>query len=95
MAEVYTKKQLTEHPKHYCRKDAMECWDEMELIWGPEALILYCEMNAWKYRYRASEKGSAEIDLMKSDVYMKKAYELKNRVNYAVDSIKKALETNK
>lgn len=93
MAEVFTKKQLTEHPKHYNRKDAMECWDEMELIWGSEALILFCEMNAWKYRYRAAEKDSPDVDLKKSDVYMKKAYELKNRVNYAVDSIRRGLET--
>lgn len=64
------------HPKHYGREDAMECIDEMVLVFGAEATMHFCLLNTWKYRYRAGAKGGEE-DLRKSDWYMAKYAELK------------------
>ena len=64
-------------PKHYNREGAMECIDEMQLIFGTEAVKYFCLCNAWKYRYRATEKNGDE-DLAKSDFYIKKYKELCN-----------------
>lgn len=64
------------HPKHYSREGAMECIDEMVLVFGAEATMHFCLLNAWKYRYRAAEKNGEE-DLRKSDWYMAKYAELK------------------
>lgn len=69
------KEDIINHPSHYCREGGMECLDEMELIFGREALKYFCLCNAWKYRYRASAKNGDE-DLKKSDFYIKKYKEL-------------------
>ena len=66
-----------EHPKHYNRDGAMECIDEMVLIFGKEAVKNFCICNAWKYRYRAADKNGEE-DLRKSDWYLNKFKELSN-----------------
>ena len=63
------------HPRHYCREDAMECINEMILIFGKEAVKNFCLCNAWKYRYRAADKNGEE-DLHKSDWYIRKYKEL-------------------
>lgn len=64
------------HPKHYGREGAMECIDEMLLVFGTEATANFCLLNSWKYRYRAADKGGEE-DLKKSDWYLAKYAELK------------------
>ena len=69
------------HPAHYNRAGAMECIREMVVIFGYEATINFCNLNAWKYRYRSSEKNGAE-DMAKSDWYVKKADELKAEAGY-------------
>ena len=69
------------HPAHYNRDGAMECIPEMVVIFGYEATINFCNLNAWKYRYRSSEKNGAE-DMAKSDWYVKKADELKAEAGY-------------
>ena len=63
------------HPKHYCREGGMECLEEMELVFGTDAVRTFCLLNAWKYRYRAADKNG-EQDLKKSDWYMRKYREL-------------------
>jgi hypothetical protein len=63
------------HPNHYNRPDAMECIDEMILIFGEEAVMNFCLLNAWKYRYRAADKNGFE-DIAKSDWYIKKYKEI-------------------
>ena len=67
------------HPKHYCREGAMECIDEMVLIFGKEAVKHFCICNAWKYRARAMDKNGTE-DLKKSDWYIKKFKELNDGI---------------
>ena len=69
------KSRMVDHPKHYNRAGAMECIDEMVLAFGKEAVRNFCICNAWKYRYRSSDKNGQE-DIEKSDWYMRKAEEL-------------------
>ena len=69
------KEELVNHPKHYTREDAMECIDEMVMLFGREETKVFCKLNAWKYRYRAAEKNGIE-DLKKSDWYIQKYKEL-------------------
>lgn len=64
-----------DHPKHYNREGAMECIDEMILVFGVEAVKNFCLCNWLKYRYRAAEKNGF-TDLQKSDWYLMKYKEL-------------------
>ena len=74
-----------QHPKHYNREGAMECIDEMILIFGIEETKAFCKLNAWKYRYRAADKNGIE-DLKKSDWYMKKYKELTQSCTVSIGS---------
>ena len=71
-------------PKHYMRDGAMECIDEMLLVFGRSDVMTFCLLNAWKYRYRAADKNGAE-DLAKSDWYLRKYKELRNMECVAYD----------
>ena len=64
-----------QHPRHYNREGAMECFDEFVLIYGIEAAKYACLFNIHKYRYRAADKNGEE-DLKKSDWYLNKYKEL-------------------
>lgn len=66
------------HPSHYTN-GGMECIDEMQLIFGREAVMHFCMCNAWKYRKRAMYKNGQE-DMDKSDWYIKKYKELSESV---------------
>lgn len=72
---------MTNHPRHYNREGAIECIDEMEIIFGPEFVSHFCLGNVFKYRYRAGLKNDGYEDLEKSDWYMKKYKELKEKNN--------------
>jgi len=63
------------HPNHYMCHE-MECIDEMIALFGVDETKAFCKLCAWKYRYRAGSKGSAEEDQKKSDWYIKKYKEL-------------------
>lgn len=71
---------MVSKPKHYNRENAIECIDEMELVFGPEATAHFCLLNCWKYRYRSGLKNNGYEDLEKSDWYMRKYKELKEKV---------------
>lgn len=71
------------HPRHYERENALECIDEMLMIYGPKAVYTFCVLNAHKYRYRAADKNGTE-DIKKSDWYMNKAEVLKQL--YEIDT---------
>lgn len=68
-------KEKVNHPKHYNRENAMECIEEMVMLFGVKETQIFCKLNAWKYRYRAAEKNGIE-DLEKSDWYIQKYKEL-------------------
>lgn len=66
------------HPNHYNRENSVECIEEMVEVFGEKVVMDFCLCNVWKYRYRAIGKNGAE-DLAKSDWYMNKYLELKNK----------------
>lgn len=67
------------HPSHYNQPGEMEAWDEMEIVFGEEAVFWFCVLSAWKYRKRAPYKGQQEKDMSKANEFMKKAKEIKER----------------
>ena len=71
---------IVNHPDHYSAH-TMECIDELEVIFGIDAVIAFCKCNAWKYRYRAGHKDNLTQDLAKSDWYINKAKELEQKKN--------------
>lgn len=79
MRDLGKNDQLTEsndivnQPSHY-QVNEKECIVEMLILFGTEDFIKYCTINAWKYRYRAGNKGDADQDLKKADRYIEYAY---------------------
>ena len=55
------------HPSHYQGKH--ECIEVMRALFGDEAVKDFCKCNAYKYRFRAGKKGSAEEDIKKAEWY--------------------------
>lgn len=68
------------HPPHYTYGER-ECIDEMEILFGREAVIAYCRCAAYKYKYRAGHKDDAAQDYAKADWYIDKAAELLAKPN--------------
>ena len=67
------------HPTHYNLEGRKECWDEMEEVFGKNATIMFCTLSAYKYLYRAGEKGSAEKDLQKAGIFLGHAYDVNDQ----------------
>ena len=69
------------NPEHYKRGN-MEVIDMMKLLWGTEALMLHCEMTAFKYRMRAGTKPDQPIEreLEKARWYQEKAKKLRDEL---------------
>jgi hypothetical protein len=72
--DFITLRDMVNHPEHYTH-GGMECIDEMQLVFGKEAVKHFCLCNVWKYRKRALFKNKEE-DLKKADWYMNKFKEL-------------------
>lgn len=74
--------EMVNHPGHYNNYN-IEVIDMMEKIWGPAYVLVFCQLNAFKYRMRMGTKpgGSLEEDLRKEQWYLKKAEELKEKLN--------------
>lgn len=68
------------NPPHY-KEGGKEVWEMMIDIWGVDAFITFCEINAFKYRMRLGKKPEQPIerDLSKAKWYENKAIELKRR----------------
>lgn len=64
-----------DHPSHY-NQHYFETIDEMVIVFGVDAVIDFCKINAWKYRSRAPYKGNEKADNEKADWYLRKAHEL-------------------
>ena len=62
------------HPSHYSAH-SIECIVEMLVLFGLDNFITFCQMNVWKYRYRAGNKAnnSADQDNAKADRYIEYA----------------------
>lgn len=64
-----------DHPAHYQASGTgagvgVECIDAMEMIWGRDAVKLFCELNAFKYLWRSKKKGG-DNDIAKATWYLK------------------------
>ena len=69
---------MVNHPSHYQGKNGKECIDVMIEEFGIEAVIDFCDLNAFKYKFRAGLKdgNSKEQDLAKAKFYENKRKEL-------------------
>lgn len=70
---------MVNHPSHYNLPDRKECIDEMIDIYGLKDVAKWCEITAYKYKYRAGYKDSFTQDIQKAAWYTVKARELKSR----------------
>ena len=70
---------MVNHPSHYNLPDRKECIDEMIDIYGLKDVAKWCEITAYKYKYRAGHKDSVVEDMSKAEWYMDKARELKSK----------------
>lgn len=57
------------NPSYY-KNHEFECWEEMCLVFGTEAVKIFCKLNVWKYRYRSGNKPNTN-DAEKADTYLK------------------------
>lgn len=69
------------HPGHYNLPGRKECIVEMIEKFGVEKVQAFCELNAYKYRYRHEMKGGQE-DLEKAKWYDKYAATMKDANEY-------------
>lgn len=72
------KNELVYHPKHYNAENRKECWEEMEELFGADAVAIFDILSAYKYHYRAgSKEGNPESqDLEKIHNYIRHAEHL-------------------
>lgn len=70
--------ELINHPSHYSHDGGMECIDMMVQAFGPESVIEFCKLNAFKYVFRAGSKvGAPEAqDLRKAVWYLNRAADM-------------------
>lgn len=71
--------EMVNHPSHYNLPNRKECIDEMIDIYGLKDVAKWCEITAYKYKYRAGHKDSFIQDIQKASWYMVKARELKSK----------------
>ena len=65
-----------EHPTHYNNKRGIECIDAMIAAFGKSEAVTFCKINAFKYLWRAENKGKYKEDMEKAAWYINKANEL-------------------
>ncbi len=75
---------MVNHPSHYNLPDRKECIDEMIDIYGLKDVAKWCEITAYKYKYRAGHKDSLTQDVQKAIWYTTKAHELKSKRRWKV-----------
>ena len=64
-----------DHPAHYNKGD-IECIDAMIAAFGKAEVAVFCKINAFKYLWRAENKGKYKEDMEKAAWYTNKANEL-------------------
>lgn len=68
-------KEMVSHPDHY-QGTKIECIDAMLDVFGKEKVSAFCELNAFKYQWRADKKGTDIQDKLKAIWYLDKYVEL-------------------
>lgn len=74
--ELKIAEDVVNHPSHYA-SSSIECIDAMIAAYGKEAVMHFCQCNAFKYQWRFNKKNGVE-DLKKAEWYNNKYIELKN-----------------
>lgn len=64
------------NPKHYTQGD-IQCIDAMIAAYGKEAVMYFCQCNAFKYQWRFKDKNGIQ-DIEKAQWYQNKYIELSN-----------------
>lgn len=70
---------MVNHPSHYC-KGKYQCIDVMQEVFGLDKVLAFCELNAFKYQWRADSKGKNIEDKQKSIWYTNKYIELLDQI---------------
>ena len=73
-------KEMVNHPSHY-KNNKYEAIDVMLDIFGKDKTLAFCELNAFKYLWRANNKGTDIQDKKKAIWYLNKYIELKENKN--------------
>lgn len=97
IADVSNMIENVNHPKHYNITGRKECIIEMIEKFGVDAVITFCILNAYKYRYRHELKNGQE-DLEKAKWYENYALKLRDEKHKTADVIERekiAQATNK
>lgn len=68
-------KEMVSHPAHY-QGNKIECIEAMLDVFGKEKVSAFCELNAFKYQWRADKKGTDLQDKRKAIWYLDKYIEL-------------------
>ena len=70
------------NPSHY-KNSGKEVYKMMINVWGLENYLLFCEMNAFKYRMRLGNKpdNSIEQEFSKIEWYENMAKQIRNEKN--------------
>ena len=63
---------MVNQPPHYAGQGEVECIDVMRQI-APAAFEEHCRLTAFKYVWRANDKGDREQDLKKAVWYLRMA----------------------
>ena len=71
-----SQKEMVNHPSHY-KNNKYECIDVMLDVFGKDKTAAFCELNAFKYLWRADNKGTDIQDKKKAIWYLNKYIELK------------------
>lgn len=58
------------NPDHY-KAGKLQTIEQMIIVFGPNKVASFCEVNAFKYHARAGLKGDAVLDHKKADWYMR------------------------
>lgn len=80
------KKEKVNHPDHY-NADGYECIDVMLHVFGLEAVLNFCHLNAFKYYWRYKKKNGLE-DIKKAQWYVNKEIELQEAADKTLISLK-------
>lgn len=72
-------KEMVNHPSHY-KNGKYEAIDIMLDVFGKDKVADFCELNAFKYLWRADNKGTDIQDKKKAIWYLNKYIELKEKV---------------
>lgn len=73
-------KEMVNHPSHY-KNNKYEAIDIMLDVFGKDKTAAFCELNAFKYLWRANNKGTDIQDKKKAIWYLNKYIELKENKN--------------